>query len=91
LYNDFKSFFAQYDIRRDKDFVSTFPGPLADWFSSLEAEVPLAQNILFGNNSTNTVDQVIDDPATTKGYDGGDDLHEKTVPGWNTETDNLGS
>ena len=91
LYNDFKSFFAQYDIRRDKDFVSTFRGPLADWFSSLEAEVPLAQDILFGNNSTNTVDQVIDDPATTKGYDGGDDLHEKTVPGWNTETDNLGS
>ena len=91
LYNDFKSFFAQYDIRREKDFVSTFPGPLADWFSSLEAEVPLSQDILFGNNSTNTVDQVIDDPATTKGYDGGDDLHEKTVPGWNTETDNLGS
>jgi hypothetical protein len=91
LYNDFKSFFAQYDIRRDKDFVSTFPGPLAEWFKSLEAVVPSRDQILFGENSTNTINQIILDPATTKEYGGGDDRHEQElVPGWNTDKDTLG-
>jgi organic radical activating enzyme len=91
LYNDFKSFFAQYDIRRKKDFMSTFPGPLAEWFDSLEAEVPSSHQILHGVNSVNTINQIIDDPATIKEYDGGDDEHEKdSQPGWNTKTDELG-
>jgi organic radical activating enzyme len=91
LYNDFKSFFAQYEIRRDKDFVSTFPGPLAEWFKSLEAVVPSRDQILFGENSTNTINQIILDPATTKEYGGGDDRHEQElVPGWNTDKDTLG-
>jgi organic radical activating enzyme len=91
LYNDFKSFFAQYDIRRKKDFMSTFPGPLAEWFNSLEAEVPSSHQILHGVNSVNTINQIIDDPATIKEYDGGDDEHEKdSQPGWNTKTDELG-
>ena len=76
LYNDFKSFFAQYDIRRKKDFMSTFPGPLAEWFDSLEAEVPSSHQILHGVNSVNTINQIIEDPATIKEYDGGDDDHE---------------
>ena len=91
LYNDFKSFFAQYDIRRKKDFMSTFPGPLAEWFDSLEAEVPSSHQILHGVNSVNTINQIIEDPATIKEYDGGDDEHEKdSQPGWNTKTDELG-
>jgi hypothetical protein len=91
LYNDFKSFFAQYDIRREKDFVSTFPGPLAEWFKSLEAEVPSSDQILHGVNNTNTINQIILDPATTKEYDGGDDKHEQEMTaGWNTDTDALG-
>ena len=34
LHNDFKQFYTQYDRRRGKDFVSTFPA-LADWYNSL--------------------------------------------------------
>ena len=34
LHNDFKQFFAQYDQRRSKDFVTTFP-ELAEWYNSL--------------------------------------------------------
>lgn len=35
LFHDFKSFFAQYDKRRNKDFCSTFPD-LAKWWHSIE-------------------------------------------------------
>jgi len=76
LYNDFKSFFAQYDIRRGKDFVSTFPGPLADWFTSLEAEVPSESDILSKTIELVSVDRD-GDPATIKAYHGGDDMHER--------------
>jgi organic radical activating enzyme len=34
LRNDFKQFYTQYDQRRDKNFVETFPA-LADWYQSL--------------------------------------------------------
>lgn len=35
LFHDFKSFFAQYDKRRDKDFCKTFP-ELANWYNNIE-------------------------------------------------------
>ena len=34
LLNDFKQFYTQYDIRREKDFVKTFP-ELATWYYTL--------------------------------------------------------
>ena len=34
LHNDFKNFFTQYDQRRNKNFIETFP-QLADWYLSL--------------------------------------------------------
>ena len=34
LRNDFKQFYTQYDSRRGKNFVATFPA-LADWYNSL--------------------------------------------------------
>jgi organic radical activating enzyme len=34
LHNDFKQFFTQYDQRRGKDFVDTFPA-LKDWYDTL--------------------------------------------------------
>ena len=34
LQRDFKNFYSQYDIRRGKDFCSTFPN-LADWYKTL--------------------------------------------------------
>jgi hypothetical protein len=32
---DFKSFYTQYDLRRGKNFIETFPN-LADWYNSIE-------------------------------------------------------
>jgi hypothetical protein len=89
LYNDFKSFFEQYDIRRNKNFVDTFPGPIADWYTTLKAEVPNKDDILSGKFGIEVINA--SDPATQDEYAGGDDAHEKTQPGWNTETDSLGS
>jgi hypothetical protein len=34
LTNDFKQFYLQYDARRNKKFIQTFPN-LADWFQQL--------------------------------------------------------
>tara|TARA_R110000868_G_scaffold8320_7_gene43528 strand:- start:622 stop:2064 length:1443 start_codon:yes stop_codon:yes gene_type:complete len=34
LFCDFKSFFTQYDIRRSKEFVTTFPG-MAEWYNAI--------------------------------------------------------
>lgn len=89
LYNDFKAFFSQYDIRRGKNFVETFTGPIADWFQSLEANVPTAEQIL-NKELVLTVSDRGGDPATEASYEGGDDDHEKAVGGWDTEKDALG-
>ena len=95
LYNDFKAFFAQYDIRRNKNFVETFPGPFAEWFESIDAVVPTREQI--ENKEIMFVSDRAGDPATTEEYAGGDDEHEhedyseqKFHGGWDTETDGLG-
>jgi organic radical activating enzyme len=36
-YHDFKSFYVQYDIRRNKDFEKTFP-KLKEWYRSIEVD-----------------------------------------------------
>ena len=36
LHHDFKSFYTQYDKRRNKDFRSTFPQSLVNWYDSIE-------------------------------------------------------
>jgi pyruvate-formate lyase-activating enzyme len=35
LWHDFKSFYEQYDARRNKDFRSTFPKEIVDWYNSI--------------------------------------------------------
>jgi hypothetical protein len=35
LFHDFKSFYTQYDKRRGKNFIETFPN-LADWYNSIK-------------------------------------------------------
>ena len=87
LYNDFKTFFAQYDIRRNKNFVETFSGPFAEWFESIDAVVPTRKQI--ENKETIHVNERAGDPATTEEYTGGDDEHE-VIGGWDTKTDALG-
>lgn len=37
LWHDFKSFYTQYDKRRNKDFVKTFP-ELADWYNKIKLD-----------------------------------------------------
>lgn len=75
LYNDFKAFFSQYDIRRGKDFRSTFDPIFVEWFDSIEAEVPSREDIENGRISL-LIEQRKGDPATTEAYAGGDDEHE---------------
>ena len=87
LYNDFKAFFSQYDIRRNKNFVETFAGPFADWFNSIDAVVPTREQI--ENKEIISVVDRAGDPATVNEYSGGDDEHE-FIGGWNTEKDTLG-
>ena len=36
LLNDFKRFYQQYDLRRNKNFLTTFPKNVGDWFTSIE-------------------------------------------------------
>ena len=36
-FHDFKSFYTQYDVRRNKSFVDTFP-ELADWYNGLKID-----------------------------------------------------
>lgn len=84
LYNDFKTFFSQFDIRRNKNFHKTFPGPFVDWFDSIEARVPTREQIL--NYQYIEVIERQGDPATTQEYAGGDDNHENVADG-NKKTD----
>ena len=88
LYHDFKTFFEQYDVRRNKDFKETFKGPIADWYETLKAEVPTKEDILVKKDTIKIYNRA-GDPATTESYEGGDDVHEK-VGGWDTENDALG-
>lgn len=37
LFHDFKSFYEQYDIRRNKDFRKTFP-ELREWYNTIEVD-----------------------------------------------------
>lgn len=36
-FHDFKSFYSQYDVRRNKNFVETFP-ELKEWYESIEVD-----------------------------------------------------
>lgn len=36
LHHDFKSFYLQYDRRRNKNFRTTFPQTLVDWYDTIE-------------------------------------------------------
>ena len=45
---DFKQFYHQYDVRRGKDFRSTFPPEFVQWYDSIETELPTREEILTG-------------------------------------------
>jgi len=81
IYNDFRYFYEQYDMRRNKNFTQTFPS-FVDWYKS----IPYNENDLKG-----TID-LEGDPATTDSFVNDDKLSIKDgVGGWNTTTDKLGA
>lgn len=51
---DFKQFYAQYDVRRGKDFRATFPQEFVDWYDSIDTQVPSRTEILTSTYSDET-------------------------------------
>jgi len=78
LFNDFRSFFEQYDQRRGHNFREHFPS-FVEWYDSIPY------------NRKSLVDSIgmIGDPATVEDYVN-DDVPASGVGGWNTEKDQLG-
>jgi hypothetical protein len=59
---DFKSFYTQYDIRRNKNFVKTFP-MLKEWWDSIpETNITLLKEAINGDDakSNRYVDEVME-------------------------------
>lgn len=46
---DFKQFYAQYDVRRGKNFKETFPEEFVEWYDSIDTEVPTVIEIMSGS------------------------------------------
>ena len=85
LYNDFKNFYLQYDVRRGKNFRETFPQEFVDFIDSIDVPVPSIEEIKLNNyrKELNVIHNMAGDPATTEEYD--DAPH-----GWNVKKDELG-
>lgn len=62
LYNDFRSFFEQYDQRRGKDFRNTFPNDFVNFIDSIEL-LPEEKSICFGDPATTEAGYISDEIA----------------------------
>jgi hypothetical protein len=51
-FHDFKSFYVQYDIRRNKNFLETFP-ELKEWYESIEIDNNIPKREIFDGSITN--------------------------------------
>jgi hypothetical protein len=51
-FHDFKSFYTQYDVRRNKDFGKTFP-ELKEWYDALEIDNTIPDKGIFDGSITN--------------------------------------
>lgn len=76
LYNDFRYFYEQYDVRRGKNFLETFP-TFSNWYQTLEYD---PQKVY-----ANQVAARAGDPATLDTY-----VNDDILGGWNTKEDKLG-
>jgi len=85
LYNDFKNFYLQYDVRRGKSFYDAFPGILSDFMSSIEVNVPSKEEILKNSyrKELNVIQPMGLSPTTSEDYDA-------SPHGWNVDKDELG-
>jgi organic radical activating enzyme len=54
-FHDFKSFYVQYDIRRNKNFSETFP-ELKEWYESIEIDNNIPKREIFDGSITNYED-----------------------------------
>ena len=54
MWRDFKSFYEQYDIRRDKD-IRIFPEILTDWLDSLPPTLQVHAGLTDGDSTKNNV------------------------------------
>ena len=58
---DFKQFYAQYDVRRGKNFRATFPPEFVAFYDSIQTDLPTAEEIVTGNYRAG-VDLIPDHP-----------------------------
>ena len=56
LHNDIKSFYQQYDLRRNKDLKSIFPSILTDWLDTIEVDKTIPIKAL-GNGAITNYDK----------------------------------
>lgn len=56
LHNDIKSFYQQYDLRRNKDLKSVFPSILTDWLDTIEVDKTIPIKVL-GNGAITNYDK----------------------------------
>ena len=54
MWRDFKSFYEQYDIRRDKD-IRIFPEILIDWLDKLPPTIQVKAGLTDGDSTKNNV------------------------------------
>ena len=88
LWNDFKNFYLQYDVRRGKDFRATWPKEYVEWLDSIDVAVPTAEEINANayRDEVNGIAELKGDPATIEaGY-----VSDEVTHGWNTKKDQLG-
>ena len=59
LYNDFVNFYAQYDIRRGKNFKETFTQDFVDFFNSIKPSlvIPTVQQVLDNSDDLEVLDK----------------------------------
>ena len=59
LYNDFKQFYYQYDIRRGKSFRDTFPQDFIDFYDSIDTSliIPTVTQILENSDELEVLDK----------------------------------
>jgi hypothetical protein len=89
LWNDFKNFYLQYDVRRGKDYRTTFPAEFVEFIDSINVAVPTATDILESVvPNVHTIGRRKGDPATTEAGYVSDELRAQ---GWDTDNDTLGS
>ena len=67
---DFKSFHAQYDVRRNKSFVNTFPKDIVDWYESIPmTDLKQLQSIVDGDSTKgNTMKRELEKRAKEEGW-----------------------